>query len=78
MEKHINACGLSCPQPVLLVLECIKKEQPAALHVLVDNDAARENVTRAAQNRGYAVQAVAAEGADPAGSVRLHCVKETS
>ena len=55
----IDTRGLSCPQPVLLVLQCLKgkdgQQPPPVLTVLVDNDASLENVTRAAQNNGYAV-----------------------
>lgn len=49
----IDTCGLSCPQPVLMVLERITKDAPDTLDVLGDNDASRENITRAAHNRGY-------------------------
>ena len=52
----IDTCGLSCPQPVLMVLKCIKDDKPNALEVLVDNDASRENVPRDAQNNGFAVE----------------------
>ncbi len=52
----IDACGLSCPQPVLLVLECIRDEKPQNLSVIVDNEASHENVSRAAVNNGYSVK----------------------
>ncbi len=52
----IDTSGLSCPQPVLLVLQHIKKENPDAVQVIVDNEASLENVTRAAQNNGYTVR----------------------
>ncbi len=51
----IDTSGLSCPQPVLLVLQCIKNENPESLGVVVDNEASLENVTRAAGNNGYEV-----------------------
>lgn len=53
----IDTRGLSCPQPVLLLLEYLKGQTPDTLAVLVDNEASEENVSRAAENRGYAVQA---------------------
>ncbi len=56
--KIIDTSGLSCPQPVLLVLQCMKTEAPTELGVVVDNEASLENVTRAAQNNGYEVQEV--------------------
>lgn len=55
MTTHIDTCGLSCPQPVLLVLNAIKGGDEGPFEVLVDNDASLENVTRAAQNRGFSV-----------------------
>ncbi len=51
----LDTCGLSCPQPVLMLLQLLKKEQPQSLLVIVDNEASLENVTRAAQNNGYTV-----------------------
>ncbi len=52
----IDTSGLSCPQPVLLVLQCIKAEDPQALEVVVDNEASFENVSRAASNNGFVVK----------------------
>lgn len=51
----LDTRGLSCPQPVLTVLNCIKKEQAKHLEVLVDNDASEENVRRAGVSSGYTV-----------------------
>ena len=50
----IDARGLLCPEPVVLVQKAIKGA-PAEANVLVDAMAARENVTRFAASRGYAV-----------------------
>lgn len=58
MTIEINTCGLSCPQPVLMVLEAIKKAPGEKFEALVDTDASRENVTRAAKNRGYSVEEI--------------------
>lgn len=57
MTKVIDTCGLSCPQPVLMVHEAAKGGDKA-LDVLVDNEASRENVTRAAEKLGFAVTPV--------------------
>ena len=57
MTMLIDASGLSCPQPVLLVHQAIK-QGVKELDVLVDNEASRENVTRAAEKNGYLVRAV--------------------
>ena len=59
----IDARGFSCPMPVVMVQKEVKKQKPAKLEVLVDNRCAVENVTRFAQNNGYAVS-VAPEGTD--------------
>ncbi len=52
----IDARGLSCPQPVLMVQQAMKRGEPAALTVLVDDQCAVGNITRFASNRGYAVK----------------------
>jgi TusA-related sulfurtransferase len=55
MAKTIDARGLSCPQPVLLTLDEIKTGKADEFVVMVDNDASKENVTRAASSRGWTV-----------------------
>jgi tRNA 2-thiouridine synthesizing protein A len=52
-DKTIDARGLSCPQPVLLVMENMKKLAKGTLEVLVDTDTSRENVSRAARMEGW-------------------------
>ncbi len=59
--KKIDCRGLACPAPVLQVKEAIEQERPPALEVAVDNDAARENVSRFLTHQGYEV-AVTEEG----------------
>lgn len=59
MSMTIDTRGLSCPQPVLMVLQAINGGEEGPLTVVVDNDCSLENVTRAAQNRGFEVQAEA-------------------
>jgi TusA-related sulfurtransferase len=51
----IDARGLSCPQPVLLVNRIIKELNKGAIEVLVDSGTARENVGRCATKLGWAV-----------------------
>lgn len=51
----IDARGLSCPQPVLLTMQALKKEPSAPCEVLVDNPAARQNVTRFLERSGRKV-----------------------
>lgn len=47
--------NMECPQPVLQARKLIDAERPDDFEVLVDNDAARENVTRFLSGQGYAV-----------------------
>lgn len=58
MAKVIDTSGLSCPQPVLMFLEEVKKDPDGEYDVLVDNEASEENVSRAARNHGFAVTPV--------------------
>jgi tRNA 2-thiouridine synthesizing protein A len=55
MAKTIDARGLSCPQPVLMTLAAIKTGKENEIVVSVDNDASKENVSRAAASRGWTV-----------------------
>jgi TusA-related sulfurtransferase len=54
--KHIDARGLSCPQPVVLVDRAIA-DGNTDLEILVDNEVARENITRLATRRGLKADA---------------------
>ena len=51
----IDARGLSCPVPVVMVQQEVKKNAPAQLVVMVDNRVAVENITRFASAQGYQV-----------------------
>ena len=51
----IDARGLSCPMPVVMVQNEVKKNAPAELLVMVDNQVAVENITRYANLQKYAV-----------------------
>ncbi len=55
MSKNLDARGLACPAPVLLVKDLVERENPSELTVQVDNDASRENVTRFLTTRNYLV-----------------------
>lgn len=55
MNKTVDARGLSCPQPVLLTINEIKAGQSDKILIIVDNEAAKENVSRAATSRGWTV-----------------------
>ena len=59
----VDARGLLCPMPVVMVNKEVKANNPDTLEVLVDDPCAVENVTRFANSQGYKV-AVTEEGAD--------------
>ena len=61
MSTTIDARGLSCPQPVLMTLDEIKKQGRGDIEVLVDTDASKENVSRAADSIGWMVKAIQEE-----------------
>lgn len=50
----VDARGLSCPEPVMLMLEAIAAHKEA-VEVLVDNATARGNVAHMAEERGRKV-----------------------
>ncbi len=52
----IDARGYSCPMPVVMVQNEVKKNAPASLEVLVDSMTCVENVTRFAEKQGYKVE----------------------
>lgn len=51
----LDCRGLACPGPVLRCLECIEKEAPLAVKVIVDDPGALENVARLLAGKGFAV-----------------------
>lgn len=55
MAKIIDACGLACPAPVLLVKDAVEQKRDANVVVLVDNAGSAENVTRFLSSKGYEV-----------------------
>jgi len=63
MSKIVDARGLSCPQPVLLALNEIKKTEKGEIVILVDTDTSRENVSRAATSQGWNLRNVEPDGA---------------
>lgn len=55
MKLELDCRGLNCPAPVLKVRDAIEQEQPTSISVIVDNDAARQNVSRFLEHRHYQV-----------------------
>lgn len=62
MSATVDARGLSCPQPVLMTLDEIKKQGTGEIVVLVDTDTSKENVTRAAASKGWDLKGLEPEG----------------
>lgn len=52
----IDARGLSCPEPVIMVKEAMESNE-SKYEVLVDNRTSFENVSRYAGHQGYKVDA---------------------
>lgn len=63
MSVIVDATGLSCPQPVLMTMNEIKKMQKGEIVVLVDTVTSKENVSRAAVTQGWTLKSVEPEGA---------------
>jgi selenium metabolism protein YedF len=61
--KQIDARKLSCPAPVIAAKEAVENGNPEIIQVLVDNDAAKQNVSRFLESRSYQVE-VQVEGTD--------------
>jgi selenium metabolism protein YedF len=55
-QRELDCRGQACPHPVLKTKEIIDQGGVSQLTVLVDNDAARENVSRFLMRAGYRVQ----------------------
>ena len=60
--KTIDARGLSCPEPVIMIQKAMKSKE-ASYEILVDNNTSKENVTRYAEHQGYQVK-VTEEGGE--------------
>jgi TusA-related sulfurtransferase len=61
MSTTVDARGLSCPQPVLMTLEEIKRVGRGEIEVRVDTDTSKENVSRAAASQGWEVRDILEE-----------------
>ena len=58
----VDARGLSCPMPVVMVQKEVNANKPSELEVLVDARVCVENVTRYAASQGYEVEVKEADG----------------
>ncbi|MGW8161269.1 MAG: sulfurtransferase-like selenium metabolism protein YedF [Desulfobulbales bacterium] len=55
MIRELDCRRLACPAPVMQVKEILERESLAAITVIVDNEAARENVSRFLAHHGFQV-----------------------
>ena len=56
--KTIDCRGLSCPQPVIETKKTLEVMKEGIIEVIVDNTAAKENVSRFANSQGCKVESV--------------------
>lgn len=54
MSQSLDVCGLSCPLPLMKVREVMNRKEES-IEVVGDTPAARENIMRLADSRGYSV-----------------------
>lgn len=52
--KQLDARGLSCPEPVIMIRKAMMSKE-TAYEMVVDNVTSKENVTRYAEHQGYTV-----------------------
>jgi selenium metabolism protein YedF len=85
-KSYLDCRGLACPAPVLKTKNLIDKERPDVIEIAVDNDAARENVSRFLNSQGFEVSVegsgaqfqVTGKRADAAPSAAVHASPEKS
>lgn len=56
-DYRVDVRGRSCPEPVLMTVEAIKKN-PETFEILADNLVAVENIQRCCTNKGYTLEVV--------------------
>ena len=59
--NKLDARGLSCPEPVIMIRKAMMSNE-SAYEIIVDNAASRENVTRYANHQGYKVEVTEKDG----------------
>lgn len=55
MTRELDCRGQACPAPVMQVRDLLTAEKPATMAVIVDNEAAKENVSRFLAHQGFQV-----------------------
>ena len=64
--KTVDACGMSCPEPLLLLRRALETEKEVLL--LVDNRTALDSCRGYVRSKGYAVETVTGD----AGLYEIH------
>ena len=65
----LDARGLACPEPVIMVQQAIKKSND--FEIVVDNNIAVQNITRFCNNKGFSI-----DKKEENGDLKLHIVKK--
>jgi Predicted redox protein, regulator of disulfide bond formation len=53
---EVDVRGFSCPIPVVRAKKALEENPDEAIAVLVESEVSKENVSRLARSRGYAVK----------------------
>jgi tRNA 2-thiouridine synthesizing protein A len=56
MGEKVDARGLSCPQPVIIARNAMKKMGKGSVEVLVETGTSRDNLSRMARREGWQVE----------------------
>nr|WP_300003922.1 sulfurtransferase-like selenium metabolism protein YedF [Tissierella sp.] len=62
MNNNIDARGMDCPKPVIMTKKALDSLKEGSLTSIVDNDVARENVSKLASSMGYDFQVEEKDG----------------
>lgn len=62
MATTVDARGLSCPQPVIITRNAMKRAGQGLIEVLVETGTSRDNVSRMAHKEGWQVEVLEVEG----------------
>ncbi|TDT50477.1 sulfurtransferase-like selenium metabolism protein YedF [Fonticella tunisiensis] len=60
--KRLDCKGLACPKPVILTKKELEAMDSGELEVVVDNETAKENVTKFAKSQGYSFEYTEKDG----------------
>lgn len=55
MQRTVDCRNMECPQPVMMTKKALEQGPRKDIEVVVDNEAARKNVSRFLQAKGYTV-----------------------